>query len=130
MATEKFTKTMKFEAIREILVNANANPELVDLCDTEIAAIAAKAEKAKIRAAEKRADGDELRAAVEAVLTTEPQTAEQILAQIEGEDLTKAKIVSRIAQLVDMDRASKTHIVVDGRKVMGYTTFVESEVEG
>ena len=123
-AETKLTKSMKYGMIREILVNANADPELIDLCDAEIAAIANKAVKAKARAAEKAAEGDELRAAVEAVLTSDPQTAEDILNQIEGEDLTKAKIVARLTQLIKAGKASKAPLTVNGRKVMAYTTFV------
>ena len=73
MANEKMTKTEKYEAIRAILVEAGADEELVALCDHEVELIAAKAEKAKARAAEKKADGDELRATIESLLTDTPQ---------------------------------------------------------
>lgn len=127
MANEKMTKTEKYEAIRAILVEAGADEELVALCDHEVELIAAKAEKAKARAAEKKADGDELRATIESLLTDTPQTAEELLAQIDGEDLTKAKIVSRMGQLVKLGLASKGQIDSNGRKVMAYTLPIDAE---
>ena len=51
------------------------------------------------KAKEKKAAGDELRAAVQAVLTDEFQCTADILDQIEGEDLTAPKITARLTQL-------------------------------
>lgn len=128
MATvEKMTKTEKYNAIREILVANGADEELVALCDHEVELIAAKAEKAKVRAAEKRAAGDELSAAIESVLTNDPQTAEDILAQLDGEDLTKAKIVARMRGLIERGVAVKGQIEANGRKVMAYSLSTDAE---
>lgn len=117
---EKVTKAMLYEAIKEVLVNAKADEALIDFVDKEVAALAAKAEKAKVRAAEKKAEGDELRAAVEAVLTNELQTGEQILAQIEGEDVTKAKVVARCTALVKAGIAVKEEVKTENGKRVGY----------
>ena len=129
MATEKMTKSEVLELIKETCAD---NETIVTYCDNELALIAKKAVKAKERAAAKKVEGDELRDAIESLLTNEPQTAEDLLAQIEDEDgeLTKAKITSRVSQLVRLGRASKVEVSVDGKKRMHYTLPVEDEAEG
>lgn len=110
---EKMTKKEKFALIAELVAD---NAELVDFCNDEIAKLDAKAEKAKAKAAEKKAAGDELYAAVVDCLTADAQTAEAILEQIEGEDLTVAKIRARLSQAVKNGVANKESIKVDGGK--------------
>ena len=120
---KKVTKKENYEMLMEIVENSNSEikAELVEFITKQIESIDAKAAKAKEKAAEKRAEGDELRAAVKAVLTNELQTAEMILAQIEGEELTKAKIVARLTQLVKNGEASKEEVKTEeGKKVMAY----------
>lgn len=120
---KKVTKKENYEMLMEIVENSNSEMkvELVDFITKQIESIDAKAAKAKEKAAEKRAEGDELRAAVKAVLTEELQTAETILSQIEGEELTKAKIVARLTQLVKNGEASKEEVKTEeGKKVMAY----------
>ena len=120
---KKVTKKENYEMLMEIVENSNSEmkAELVDFITKQIESIDAKAAKAKEKAAEKRAEGDELRAAVKAVLTEELQTAETILTQIEGEELTKAKIVARLTQLVKNGEASKEEVKTEeGKKVMAY----------
>ena len=120
---KKVTKKENYEMLMEIVENSNSEmkAELVDFITKQINSIDAKAVKAKEKAAEKRAEGDELRAAVKAVLTEELQTAETILGQIEGEELTKAKIVARLNQLVKNGEASKEEVKTEeGKKVMAY----------
>ena len=75
----------------------------------------------KERAAEKKAEGDELRAAIKSVLTEDYQSADDILAQLEGEDLSKAKIIARLTQLVNNGDAEKAQAKAeDGKKFMTY----------
>jgi len=113
MATEnKITK-------RDILVHiAEAMADdavVVEFCEKEIASLDAKKVKAAERAAAKRAAGDELQAEIAALLTDEPQTAEQILAQLndpEGE-LTKQKVIARMTNLVKFGQASKCDVKVE-----------------
>lgn len=119
------TKVEKFDAIIAFLNDNGADVELVECIEGEKASALHKAEKAKERAAEKKAAGDELRGVIESLLTTEPQTADDLLAQIDGEDLTRAKVISRVAQLVKLGLASKSQIDVNGRKAMAYTLPVE-----
>ncbi|MDD7754890.1 MAG: hypothetical protein PUJ51_10355, partial [Clostridiales bacterium] len=63
-----------------------------------------------------------LRAEVAAHITTEFQTADDITALVEGfEDITKAKVVARLTQLVNNNQVEQEQIKTeDGRKVMAY----------
>lgn len=120
---KKVTNKENYEMLMEIVENSDCEMkvELVEFITKQINSIDAKAAKAKEKAAEKRAMGDELRAAVKAVLTEELQTAETILGQIEGEDLTKSKIIARLTQLVKNGEASKEEVKTEeGKKVMAY----------
>lgn len=120
---EKKTKAMKFAEIKEVIaaVEGLENKDLMlEFLDEEMASLAAKAEKARERAAAKKAEGDELRAVVKAVLTDELQTIDAIVAQIEGEDVTKAKVTNRLTQLVGLNEAVKEQVKVDNRKLTAY----------
>lgn len=115
---DKITKVEIYGMIKDACAD---NEVIVDFCDKEIAALGAKAEKAKVRAAAKKAAGDELRAVVASVLTKEPMIAEDILACIEGdEELTKAKVIARLTQLCKAGEAVKSEVTVDGKKRMAY----------
>ena len=115
---EKMTKREKFALIAELVAD---NADLVDFCNDEIAKLDAKAEKAKAKAAEKKAAGDELYAVVCGVLTSEPQTAEAVLDQIDGDELTVAKIRARLSQAVKNGVAAKESIKIDGKAKVCYT---------
>lgn len=94
-----------------------------------IAQLDAKNEKAKERAAEKKVEGDELRAKIEAVLTDEFQTGNQITTAIGDEEVTKAMVSARLAQLVKAGKAHKTQIKVDNRKIVAYAAGPAPETE-
>ena len=123
---EKVTKTQKFEDMKQFLIDNGGNSEWIDLCDAEINAIAAKAEKAKARAAEKKAEGDDLRQAILAVLTEDPKTPEEIIDELPeyADTITRAKVISRVGQLVTLEQASRTQVDVNGHKATAYTVFV------
>ena len=90
----------------------------------------AKNEKAKVRAAEKRAEGDELRAKIAGILTDEFQTGEEITAEIGDPEVTKAKVIARLTQLVKNGEAHKTTIKTeDNRKVVAYAAGPAPETE-
>lgn len=112
------TKKEMYTLIAETCVD---NAEIVEFCGAEIARLEAKAEKAKAKAAEKKAAGDELYAAVVSVLTSEPQTAEAVLAQLEGDELTVAKIRARLSQAVKNGVANKESVKIEGKAKMCYT---------
>ena len=124
---KKITKREKFEMLKEIIrgdVNVEMTveqAELIDFLDTQINAIDTKAEKAKARNAEKKANGDELRDVVQSILTDELQTIDAIVAQIEGEEVTKAKITARLTSLVKNGIATKEEVKdEEGRKLKAY----------
>ena len=124
---KKLTKREKFEMLKEIIrgdVSVEMTAEqadLIDFIDAQIASIDTKAEKAKVRNAEKKANGDELRDAVQSVLTDELQTIDAILTQIEGEDVTKAKVTARLTSLVKNGLAEKEEVKdEEGRKLKAY----------
>ena len=119
---KKMTKAMMFEAVRDVIVESDAVEKdmMVEFIDKQLEQLAAKAEKAKERAAQKKSDGDELRAVVKAVLTDELQPIDAIVAQIDGEDVTKAKITARLTQLVKTGEAAKEQVKDGSRKIMAY----------
>ena len=134
MAEVKVTKKDWYAQIRAV-VEASDNEQkkgILGFIDHEVELLEAKAAKAAERAASKKADGDELRNAVQAVLTDELQTIDAITAQIEGEDITKAKVTARLTQLVKARVATKDMVKTeDGRKVTAYklgSGDVEEEV--
>ena len=120
---KKVTKRDYYEMLKEIVLNANVEgaSELVEFIDKQVGLIDAKAEKAKARNAEKKANGDELREVVQSVLTDEFQTIDAIVAQIEGEEITKAKVTARLTSLVNNGIAEKADVKDDeGRKLKAY----------
>lgn len=127
MEEKKMTKKEYFTMLKDIVRGENTDltaeqSDLLDFLDKQITLIDSKAEKAKERAAEKRAAGDELRAVVQSVLVTDHfQTVDTITSQIQGEDVTKQKIVARLTQLVKDGLAEKTDVKTeDGRSVKAY----------
>lgn len=125
---EKMTKAMWFEEIKAVVETSDyeRKDEAVEFIDKQLELIASKAEKARERAAKTKAEGDELREAVRAVLTEEFQTIDDIVAQVAEEGVTKAKVTARLTQLVKAEMAEKDQIKADdGRKVMAYRLVAE-----
>lgn len=113
---KKITKKEYYTMLRDIVRGdsnsemTNSQYELIEFIDKQIEAIEIKAEKAKEKAAEKKANGDELREVVQSVLTDEYQTIDTIASQINGEDVTKAKITARLTSLVKAGLATKSDL--------------------
>lgn len=134
MTERKITKRDHFEAVKayfeayDVMVAEDISSEdVITFCENEIDLLDKKAAKAKERAAVKAKEGDELTAAVEAVLNTDEfQTIADIAAQIEGEDVTVAKVQWRLGQLVKNGVAEKSEVSVPGvdggkaRKLVAY----------
>lgn len=117
----KVTNAMRFESLKA-LAEAAGDADLVAFCDAQLASIAAKAEKAKIRAEEKRKAGDELQATILSLLTDEPQTKDDICAAINDPEITPAKVVARMKNLVKFGQAEKAMAKTEeGKKVTVYT---------
>ena len=122
--TKKITKKDNFTAIAEFL-SANGKTEWADVINHEIELLDKKAATAKATAAKKKVEGDALTDAVAAVLTDELQTIADIAAQVEGDDVTVAKVQYRLNQLVGNGKARKEQVTVSGdgskaRKLMSY----------
>ena len=123
---KKITKKQVFEAVIGAVQGMDKVGDLdtavvVETLETAIAQIDAKAAKARERAAEKKAEGDALRAEIQALLTGEFQTADDITAQLDSEDVTKAKVVARLSKLVEAQVAVKEQVKLEGgRKLMAY----------
>lgn len=103
---KKMTKRENYVALKEILESSNADNvvELVEFIDAQIAQLDKKAETAKAKSAERKAEGDELRARVLNVITEDYQTVDDIYAQVPAEadeELSKSKIIARLTQLVN-----------------------------
>lgn len=114
----EMTKVEILALIKELCAE---NEIVVAYCDNETEKLHAKAEKARARAAEKRAAGDELYAAVIECVGSEPVTAEIVLGMIEGEDLTPAKIRARLSQGVKNGVLVKETLKVEGKNKVHYT---------
>lgn len=127
---KKITKVEYFGMIKDLVLQAKVDneDELVEFIDHQVELIAAKAEKAKERAAKQKSNGDALREIVQEILTNEFQVIDDIVAQVEGEDVSKAKITARLTQLVKAGIADKEQIKVDSRKVMAYKLATDVEV--
>ena len=122
MAEVKVTKVEKLDMIIAI-VNASDSEDkvmLVEQLETIKTQEINKAAKAKERAAAKKAAGDELRAEVQAILTEEFQSAQAITDAIGKEDVTKAKVIARLKQLVDTGVAVKEEVKIGDKKQMAY----------
>lgn len=120
MEEKRLTKKDYFAEIKNVLVEAGEN-DLADVIAHEIELLENKAVKNKERAAARKVAGDELRDTISNILIDDLQTVDEIVEQIEGEDITKAKIVARLTQLVNLNEAVKEQVKTeDGKKVMAY----------
>ena len=117
------TKREAYEVIGSVFesIENEYKEDVLALCAKEIAALDHKNEMAKKRAAEKRAQGDALRATIEGLLTDEPKTVNDIVAELGDESITPAKVIARMTQLVKAEKANKETVKADGRKLVAYT---------
>jgi predicted nucleic acid-binding Zn-ribbon protein len=117
---EKITKRDYFTKIAEIIETAEVDAEdkenILAWIDAQVDQLDARARKAAERAAAKRAASDEMTEAIADVLTDEPQTVEDIVAQLDDETYTKAKVIARLSKLIGAGRAAKEDITIEGVK--------------
>lgn len=123
--TKRITDKEMYEAIRNVFTTGESDMDpnlMIDFCERKIASIERKAERAKERAAEKKAAGDELTEVVKDYLDNEFVVTADITANINagtGEEYSKQKIGYRLRQLVEMGVAVADDVVVtkeDGKK--------------
>ena len=126
---KKITKKEYFAMVAEIIEGSDAQnkEELMEFIQKQVEALDKKADKAKERAAEKKAAGDELRTKVQSVLTEELQTIDEIVDAIGEEDVTRNKVVARLTQLVAAGVAIKDKVDSGSKKVMGYKLNTDAD---
>lgn len=114
--------------------NAISAQDMVDYATLTISQIEDKAKKASEKAEEKKMIGDELRDAVHWHLTDKFQSGDEItdaiISENEIKEVTKAKVVARVNQLIKMGIAEKMPLKDEnGKKVVAYRLkkVVESE---
>ena len=117
---EKITKREMYEAIKETFETGECKYDaetVKTFCDKEIAALDAKAAKAKERAAAKKAEADALMKIVEDALTDEHRTIAEIAADVAEVDpeATVAKVTYRLTKLTEAGIADKTQVTIPGK---------------
>ena len=121
--TIKMTKIECFEQLAGIVEASDVEnkEDILKFIQGSIETLENRKRAAQERAEKKKNEPDELADAVKAVLSGELQTADDIAAQIEGEDVTKQKVVARLTKMVNAGIVRKDSVKTDDkRKVMGY----------
>lgn len=121
--TIKMTKVDYFEQLAGIVEASDVEnkEDILKFIQSSIETLENRKRAAQERAEKKKNEPDELADAVKAVLSGELQTADDIAAQIEGEDVTKQKVVARLTKMVNAGIVRKDSVKTDDkRKVMGY----------
>ena len=129
--TDRTTKRDFYEAIIKAMETGETKVEptkIIEFCENEIALLDKKADKAKERAAAKKAEVDELMEKVYAVLSdTEFMTRNAVMDALGDmpEDVSIAKVGARLTKLVGaqkVEKAEQTVANAEGKKskVMGY----------
>lgn len=111
---EMFAAIASYFADSDVVIGEGISAEqVVAFAEKEQENLAKKAAYAKSKAATKKVEGDALRDAVQAVLKTDEfQVIADIAAQIEGEDVTVAKVTNRLSNLVKAGIAESTEVTV------------------
>lgn len=107
------TKREMYTLIKE--TNSD-NEAIVTFCDKEMELIDRKNEKARERAAKKRAESDAMTDAIYAALTPEFAFVDAIVEATEFDGVTRGKVVSRLSKLVKAGKAEKTQMKKDEGK--------------
>ena len=121
--TIKMTKVDYFEQLAGIVEASDVEnkEDILKFIQSSIETLENRKRAAQERAEKKKNEPDELADAIKAVLSEELQTADDIAAQIEGEDVTKQKVVARLTKMVNAGIVRKDSVKTDDkRKVMGY----------
>lgn len=122
MKEKKMTKKEKFELILAV-EGVKENEELKKFIEDEIAALDSRAAKAKERAEAKKSEIDNLAELVfNAIAEKGSVTVQDIVKSVSEveEDVTSAKVVSRLTKLYNAEKIEKKEITVDKRKLMSY----------
>lgn len=120
--------TVNFDTI-EVGDTVVTPDDITEFIETSLAQLDKRAAAAQKRANEKKAEGDELRANIKAVLEDGPKTIADIVAALDDESVTNAKVVARLTQLVKLDEAFKADTKIDGRTIKIYSVTPFENVE-
>ena len=139
MSDKKFTNKDMFSTIKALLkgddidATAPSDAELVEWCDKQIEILDRKTDRAREKAAEKKAAGDELQEKIYSILADADRemTADDILEVIDIESVSKQKIVARLSNLVKAGRVNKDEIrVADSKnRRMAYAAVISGGEE-
>ena len=124
MTTVKITKKDQYAALKDVIQYAEAHgyelgegftyEAMNTFVDHEIELLEAKAAAAKARAAQKRAEGDELREKIFNVLDdAEFMVIDEIVSAIGDPEVSRNMVTSRLGQLGHDNRVVKELITVD-----------------
>lgn len=120
--------TVNFDTI-EVGETVVTPDDITEFIETSLAQLDKRAAAAQKRANEKKAEGDELRANIKAVLEDGPKTIADIVTALDDESVTNAKVVARLTQLVKLGEAFKADTKVDGRTIKIYSVTPFENVE-
>lgn len=123
-ALDKYFAEHEFDVdVDGITVTAD---EVLEYVASSIAALDKKAESAAKRAAEKKEQGDELRAMVADEVEDEPQTGMEIYTRVVNKNpeitLSPAMVTARLTQLVNANMIFKGDKKFEGRTLKIYST--------
>lgn len=116
LATVDFTEDI---VVGDVVVTP---ADIADFVETSLAQLDNRAAKAAERAANKKAEGDQMRATIKAVIGETPMTIAEIIEAVDDPELTNAKAVARLTQLCKLGEIYKADTKVDGRTLKVYST--------
>lgn len=124
MTEKKITKAMILATIKANVENMNFDgdvtaEDVINYVDTTLAQAANRRVKEAERRATKKAENP-VKGIVLDILTTEFMTGDEIVAGIEGDEISKAKVVSALSALIKDDVVEKTFVKVGTRKLTAY----------
>ena len=136
MADVKVTKKNVLEALASldftedvVVGDVTVTPDdIKNYIDTSLVQLENRAAKAAEKQNEKKIAGDALRADIKAVLGNTPKTIAEIVVELDDPEVTNAKVVARLTQLVKLGEVFKTDVKDGDRTVKAYsTTPVDAE---
>lgn len=122
--TKKITKADNFAELRNIVIatveDEAKRADLVAFIDKQLAELEKRKVDAAKRAEKKKAESDELTEEIFDLLGEELTTVDEVVVALDNEDITRAKVTSRLGKLVKEGRVVKEAVKVDGKKRMAY----------
>lgn len=127
---KKVTKAERFAELKAVVEASGVEnaAELVEFIDAQVETLTKRAEKAAERRAVKKAEGDELRVTVLSKITDEPQSAQAIVDAIGDPEVTKAKVIARLTQLINAGEVAK-EVVKDGQNKVTVYALASEDAE-